>query len=60
MRSQKQNNRPPRPFKNQQDSGRWSGGSGNGGFIPPPRVPQPMKKKDEEPTKGQEHEKSQS
>lgn len=48
MRSQKQNNRPPRPFKNQQDSGRWSGGSGNGGFIPPPRVPQPMKKKDAE------------
>jgi hypothetical protein len=25
MRSQKQNNRAPRPFKNQQSAGRWSG-----------------------------------
>ncbi|MBE7496389.1 MAG: hypothetical protein HS117_15715 [Verrucomicrobiaceae bacterium] len=51
MRSQKQNNRSPRPFKNQQTSGRWSGGSG-GGFIPPPKFPQPVKKKEAKP--GQE------
>jgi hypothetical protein len=46
MRSQKQNNRSPRPFKNQHAAGRWSGGSGGGGFIPPPKFPQPVKKKD--------------
>lgn len=35
MRSQKQTNRSPRPFKNQQASGRWSGGHGQN-FIPGP------------------------
>ena len=49
MRSQKQNNRSPRPFKNQQASGRWSGSAGGGGFIPPPKFPQPTKKKDADP-----------
>ncbi|MBK8095330.1 MAG: hypothetical protein IPK32_26005 [Verrucomicrobiaceae bacterium] len=48
MRSQKQTNRSPRPFKNQQTSGHWSGGAG-GGFIPPPKFPQPVKKKDTQP-----------
>lgn len=47
MRSQKQNNRTPRPFKHPHASGRWSGGSG-GGFIPSPKVPQPVKRKEAE------------
>jgi hypothetical protein len=42
MRSQKQNNRAPRPFKNQNSAGRWSGG--NGGFIPGQKSPPPVKK----------------
>jgi len=46
MRSQKQTNKPPRPFKNQGGAGRWSGGQG-GGFIPAPKFPQPKKKKDD-------------
>ena len=48
MRSQKQNNRSPRPFKNPQGSGRWSG-SQTGGFIPPPKFPQPAKKQSPPP-----------
>ena len=49
MRSQKQNNRPPRPFKNQHGSGRWSGSQAGGGFIPPPKFPQPAKKQNPPP-----------
>jgi len=43
MRSQKQNNRSPRPFKNRQDQDRWSGVK-KGGFIPSPK-PAPQAKK---------------
>ncbi|MBL9178245.1 MAG: hypothetical protein JNM65_09285 [Verrucomicrobiaceae bacterium] len=44
MRSQKQNNRQPRPFKNRQDHDRWSGGQGGGGYIPSSRPATPAKK----------------
>jgi len=44
MRSQKQNNRQPRPFKNRQDHDRWSGGQGSGGYIPSSRPAAPAKK----------------
>lgn len=44
MKSQKQNNHSPRPFKNNQsDRGGWSGG-GRSSFIPAPKFPQPVKK----------------
>ncbi|GEP46305.1 hypothetical protein [Brevifollis gellanilyticus] len=46
MRSQKINNRAPRPFNNQNASGRWAGGQG--GFIPAPKFPQPVKKADKD------------
>jgi hypothetical protein len=48
MRSQKQTNRSPRPLKNKQGGDRWSGSSSGGGFIPPPKFPQPAKKKTDE------------
>jgi len=44
MRSQKQNNRSPRPFKNRQDHDRWSGGQGDGGYIPSSRPVTSVKK----------------
>jgi hypothetical protein len=43
MRSQKQNNRSPRPFKNRQDQDRWSGVQ-KGGFIPSPKSAPQVKK----------------
>ena len=44
MKSQKQNNKAPRPFKNSQsERGGWSGGRQQG-FIPAPKFPQPVKK----------------
>jgi hypothetical protein len=46
MRSQKQTNRSPRPLKTKHD--RWSGNSSGGGLIPPPKFPQPAKKKPDE------------
>jgi|JI6StandDraft_1071083.scaffolds.fasta_scaffold00857_14 hypothetical protein len=36
MKSQKQNNKAPRPFKNNSTGG-WSGGRGTNAFIPPPK-----------------------
>lgn len=36
MRSQKQNNRSPRPFNNRNNAPKWTGGSGSTGFIPGP------------------------
>ncbi|MCX6855878.1 MAG: hypothetical protein NTV80_13345 [Verrucomicrobia bacterium] len=42
MRSQKQSNRAPRPFKNQNSTKGWSGGGG--GFIPAPKVNHLIKK----------------
>lgn len=42
MRSQKQSNRAPRPFKNQNSTKGWSGG--NQGFIPAPKVNLHLKK----------------
>ena len=44
MRSQKQTNRAPRPFKNNQSAGKWTGGSGSSGFIPGPKVVPRVKK----------------
>jgi hypothetical protein len=44
MKSQKQNNKAPRPFKSSQsERGGWSGGRQQG-FIPAPKFPQPVKK----------------
>lgn len=34
MRSQKQGNKAPRPFKNNSSQHGWSGGNSGGGFIP--------------------------
>lgn len=47
MKSQKQNNKAPRPFKNKNSGRDWSGGSQSSGFIPKPKPkPQIVKKKD--------------
>jgi hypothetical protein len=35
MRSQKQSNRSPRPFKNKQNDLGWSGGNRNDAYVPP-------------------------
>jgi hypothetical protein len=40
MKSQKQSNRTPRPFKNKNSGRDWSGGSQSRGFIPTP-MPKP-------------------
>jgi hypothetical protein len=37
MRSQKQSNKAPRPFKNKSSGRDWSGGNQGGGFIPAPK-----------------------
>ncbi len=45
MKSQKQNNKAPRPFKNSSsDRGGWSGGRQGNSFIPAPKFPQLVKK----------------
>lgn len=49
MRSQKQSNKAPRPFKNGSSGGRWSGGQGSGGFIPAPKIIQRVKKPESPP-----------
>lgn len=46
MKSQKQSNKAPRPFKNKNSRRDWSGGSGSGGFIPGPKLVQRVKKPD--------------
>lgn len=50
MRSQKQNNKAPRPFKNKNSGRDWSGGSGSGGFIPGRKVLPQVKKPEVSPT----------
>ena len=39
MKSQKQSNRSPRPFKNKGADGRWAGNGGKNAFFPPPKKP---------------------
>ncbi len=48
MRSQKQNNKAPRPFKNKNNSQGWTGGSGSTGFIPGPKPVVRVKKADDD------------
>ncbi len=50
MRSQKQNNKAPRPFKNKNSGRDWSGGSGSGGFIPGRKLLPRVKKPEVSPT----------
>gem|GEM_PF-1140581 len=51
MRSQKQNNKAPRPFKNQSSGQTWGGGNRNSNFIPPPKpVFRPKKLSTDNPT----------
>lgn len=49
MRSQKQSNKTPRPFKNKGSGRDWSGGSRSSGFIPAPKPKPKMVNKTDAP-----------
>ena len=51
MRSQKQNNRTPRPFKNKSSDRPWAGGKKKD--VPPPTLKAPPKAKEPEPPEPQ-------
>ena len=49
MKSQKQSNKAPRPFKNKGSGRDWSGGSQSSGFIPAPKPKPKIVKKSDAP-----------
>lgn len=53
MKSQKQSNKSPRPFKNNNSARDWSGGSGSQGFIPGGKPAVRTKKVEDTPPKSE-------